>query len=127
MTAASAAPGRATGVRASGGRTNGARSAGGQPGTGQPTAGDSATVTNIGTAATGSVTGPSAPAVPVRVRSAVYFIALTISAVVVLVTGFVTIYAPSEATRIAAAGGVVTAVVGLVSSGLGAAYTPRPN
>lgn len=64
------------------------------------------------------------PAIPARVRSTVYLIALGVSALVLLVTGLVAIYVPGEAERTLAAGGVITSVVGLVTGGLGVAYRP---
>ncbi len=72
-----------------------------------------------------TTTDTTSPSVPPRVRTAVYFLALAVSAAVLLVTGMAAIWTPEHAERIAASGGVITGVVAFVTAGLGVAYRPR--
>ncbi len=67
---------------------------------------------------------PMPPTVPARVRTAAYFVLLGASAVVLLVTGVLPIWAPDLATPVIATGGVITSVLGTIAGGLGVAYRP---
>jgi hypothetical protein len=65
-----------------------------------------------------------APAVKPIVRTVMYFILLGLAAATALASGLVAIWAPEQAEAVAATGGVLTSVAGIVAGGLGVAYRP---
>ena len=64
------------------------------------------------------------PTISRRVRDIAYFITLGVAATNALVVGVAVIWLPDLAANIAATGGVVTTVMGIIGGGLGVVYRP---
>lgn len=64
------------------------------------------------------------PAVPARVRDAVYWTTLATAAASALASGVAGIWFPDIAAQVLATGGVVTTVMGIIGGGVGVVYRP---
>lgn len=64
------------------------------------------------------------PAVPIRVRDAVYWTTLGTAAVSALASGIAGIWFPDIAGQVLATGGVATTVMGIIGGGVGVVYRP---
>ncbi|MFE7067479.1 hypothetical protein [Microbacterium sp. NPDC057658] len=64
------------------------------------------------------------PAVPARVRDAVYWTTLGVAAASALVSGVAGVWFPDLAPQVLATGGVLTGVMGIVGGGVGVVYRP---
>lgn len=85
---------------------------------------DARPLTTPSAAPVAAVEDPTPPAVPERVRTVAYFTLLSVSALVLLVTGVTPIWLPDLAQPVIATGGVFSSVIGFIAGGLGVAYRP---
>lgn len=64
------------------------------------------------------------PTVPPKVRDGVYWLTLGTAAVSALAVGIAATWFPDYAAQVAATGGVLTTVMGIIGGGVGVVYRP---